>query len=75
MLLNSVYKLKNTIKDHKITSKMSPADKMKTKYAIDEAIQWLDCNQFSEIDDFEEKKHYLEDVWNPIVAKMYQWNR
>jgi len=54
---------------------MSPADKMKTKYAIDEAIQWLDCNQFSEIDDFEEKKHYLEDVWNPIVAKMYQWNR
>ncbi|XP_052186196.1 heat shock cognate 70 kDa protein-like [Diospyros lotus] len=67
-----VYKLKSAIKDQNIILKLSLADKRETEDAIEKAIHWLDCHQFAKIDEFEEMKHYLQNIWNPIVTKVYQ---
>ncbi|KAK8306779.1 hypothetical protein V6Z12_D03G150400 [Gossypium hirsutum] len=69
---NYAYNMRNTIKDDKISSKLSAADKKKIEDAIEEAIQWLDGNQLAEADEFKDKMKELEDICNPIITKMYQ---
>ncbi|KAJ6311721.1 hypothetical protein OIU77_013470 [Salix suchowensis] len=71
-LENYAYNMRNTVKDEKIGSQLSPADKKKIEDAIDQAIQWLDSNQLAEADEFEDKMKELEGICNPIIAKMYQ---
>ncbi|KAJ4970128.1 hypothetical protein NE237_003227 [Protea cynaroides] len=38
--------------------------------AIKQAIQWLDCNQLAEADEFIDKMWELESICNPIITKM-----
>nr|GEZ16073.1 heat shock cognate 70 kDa protein 2-like [Tanacetum cinerariifolium] len=71
-LENYAYNMRNTVKDEKIGEKLTPGDKKKIEDAIDEAIAWLDANQLAEADEFEDKMKELENVCNPIIAKMYQ---
>ncbi|KAJ1443162.1 Heat shock protein 70 family [Sesbania bispinosa] len=71
-LENYAYNMRNTIKDEKISSKLSSEDKTKIDNAIEQAIQWLDANQLAESDEFEDKMKELESICNPIIAKMYQ---
>jgi len=71
-LENYAYNMRNTVKDEKIGEKLTPGDKKKIEDAIDEAIAWLDTNQLAEADEFEDKMKELENVCNPIIAKMYQ---
>ncbi|KAD3068249.1 hypothetical protein E3N88_36129 [Mikania micrantha] len=71
-LENYAYNMRNTVKDEKIGEKLSPADKKKIEDAIDEAVSWLESNQLAEADEFEDKMKELENVCNPIIAKMYQ---
>ncbi|CAN6442622.1 unnamed protein product [Victoria cruziana] len=71
-LENYSYNMRNTVKDEKISAKLSAADKKKIEDAIDGAIHWLDSNQLAEADEFEDKMKELESICNPIIAKMYQ---
>lgn len=71
-LENYAYNMRNTIRDEKISSKLSPSDKKKVEDAIEEAIKWLDGNQLAETDEFEDKMKELEGICNPIIAQMYQ---
>ena len=71
-LENYAYNMRNTIKDDKIASKLSPEDKKKIEDAVDGAISWLDSNQLAEVDEFEDKMKELESICNPIISKMYQ---
>ncbi|TYH51488.1 hypothetical protein ES332_D10G278600v1 [Gossypium tomentosum] len=71
-LENYAYNMRNTIKDEKIGSKLSPDDKKKIEDAIDAAINWVDANQSAEADEFEDKMKELESLCNPVIAKMYQ---
>ncbi|KAJ9550058.1 hypothetical protein OSB04_022601 [Centaurea solstitialis] len=71
-LENYAYNMRNTIKDDKISSKLSAEDKKKVEDAVEEAIQWLDGNQLAEVDEFEDKMKALEGICNPIIARMYQ---
>ncbi|XP_059628155.1 heat shock 70 kDa protein 4-like [Cornus florida] len=66
------YRMRNTVKDEKISSNLSPEDKKKIEDAIDEAIQWLEGNQLAEANEFEDKMKAIESIGNPIIAKMYQ---
>ncbi|KAJ8431450.1 hypothetical protein Cgig2_014943 [Carnegiea gigantea] len=70
-LENYAYNMRNTIKDEKIAGKLDPADKQKIEKAIADAIEWLDKNQLAEVDEFEDKQKELEEICNPIIAKMY----
>ncbi|TXG49754.1 hypothetical protein EZV62_025629 [Acer yangbiense] len=71
-LENYANNMRNTIKDEKIGSKLTPDDKKKIEEAIEQAIQWLDGNQLAEADEFDDKMKELESICNPIIAKMYQ---
>uniref|UniRef100_A0A6N2M5E8 Uncharacterized protein n=1 Tax=Salix viminalis TaxID=40686 RepID=A0A6N2M5E8_SALVM len=71
-LENYAYNMRNTVKDEKFAGKLGPADKQKIEKAIDETIEWLERNQLAEVDEFADKQKELEDLCNPIVAKMYQ---
>ncbi|KAG8379653.1 hypothetical protein BUALT_Bualt07G0111400 [Buddleja alternifolia] len=71
-LENYAYNMRNTVKDEKIGSKLGVSEKEKIEKAIDEAVEWLDRNQLAEVDEFEDKLKELENLCNPIIAKMYQ---
>ena len=70
-LENYAYNMRNTIKDEKIGSKLSASDKKTIEDSIDQAITWLDNNQLAEVEEFEDKMKELENICNPIIAKMY----
>ena len=40
--------------------------------AIDAAVKWLEENQDAETEEFKKQKKALEDVVQPIIAKLYQ---
>ncbi|CAI5979484.1 unnamed protein product [Closterium sp. NIES-65] len=71
-LENYSYGMHNTVRDDKITGKLSPEDKKAIEKAGDETIDWLDKNQLADVDEFEDNQKELEGICNPIVSKMYQ---
>jgi len=67
------YSLKNQINDkEKLGSKLSDDEKTKMEEAIDEKIKWLEDNAEGEAEDFKAQKKELEDIVQPIIAKLYQ---
>lgn len=64
--------MRNTVRDEKVAGKLEAADKEKLEKAVDDAISWLDGNQLAEVEEFEHKQKELEQVCNPIIAKIYQ---
>lgn len=71
-LENYAYNMRNTVKDEKIGGKLGPDEKEKIEKAVKETIEWLEGNQLAEVDEFEHKQKELEDICNPIIARMYQ---
>ncbi|KAK2998786.1 hypothetical protein RJ639_022914 [Escallonia herrerae] len=71
-LENYAYNMRNTVRDEKFASKLSPEDKQKIEKAVDEAIEWVEKNQLAEFDELENKLKELEGICNPIISKMYQ---
>jgi len=71
-LENYAYSLRNTLKDDKISSKLSSEDKEKLNKVIDETIQWLDRNQTAEKEEYDAKQKELEGVAMPIMTRLYQ---
>ena len=51
---------------------MSDGDKTKMEEAIDEKIKWLDEHQDAESEEFRKQKKELEEIVQPIIAKLYQ---
>lgn len=68
-----VYSLKNQIQDKdKLGAKLSSQEKTDMEEAIEEKIKWLEENQDSEAEDYKKQKKELENVVQPIIAKLYQ---
>ncbi|PHU07092.1 putative dynamin-related protein 4A [Capsicum chinense] len=70
--MTRAHNMRNTVKDERIASNLSADDKTKIEDAIEQAIQWLDGNQLSEADEFEEKMKELDSIFYPIIAKIYR---
>lgn len=51
---------------------LSDSDKTKMEEAIEEKIKWLDENQDTETEAYRKQKKELEEVVQPIIAKLYQ---
>lgn len=51
---------------------VSDSDKTKMEEAIDEKIKWLEENQDTDTEDYKTQKKELEDIVQPIIAKLYQ---
>jgi heat shock protein 5 len=68
-----IYSMKNTIEDpEKLANKISEEDKSSIKDAVAESQTWLDANQQSNKEEYEEQQKKLEAVCNPIISKAYQ---
>jgi heat shock protein 5 len=67
------YSLKNQVNDkEKLGAKLSDEEKEKIEEAVNEKIAWLEENQEAEGEDFKAQKKELEDIVQPIIAKLYQ---
>ncbi|CAL8113744.1 unnamed protein product [Orchesella dallaii] len=67
------YSLKNQIGDKdKLGAKLSDEDKSKLEEAVDESIKWLESNADADSSEFKKQKKELEDIAQPIIAKLYQ---
>merc|ERR1712109_410019 len=66
------FNMKSTIDDEKFKAKLDEAEKKMVADKCDDCIRWLDGNQTAEKDEFDHKQKELEDVFNPIVKRIYQ---
>ncbi|KAK2976849.1 hypothetical protein RJ640_009300 [Escallonia rubra] len=69
-LENYTYKIRKTLMNDKMNSKLPKAHEKKIQEAIRKAIYWLDRNQLAEADEFEDKMMELKSVCDPLVAKV-----
>jgi len=68
-----IYSMKNSLSDSDkgIADKISEEDKEKLQKELDEMNEWLDDNQASEKEDFEEKLAELQSICGPVIQKVY----
>merc|ERR1711993_5885 len=67
------YSLKNQIGDkEKLGGKLSEDEQSKIEEVINEKIKWLEDNPEAEAEDFKAQKKEMEDIVQPIIAKLYQ---
>jgi len=67
------YSLKNQIGDkEKLGAKLSDDDKTTIEKAVDGAIKWLEENPEAESEEYKKQKKEVEDIVQPIIAKLYQ---
>jgi len=71
-LENYCYNIKNTLKDEKLKDKFSEDDRSKVEKAVEEAIKWVESNQHAHAEEYEKKQKEIEDIFNPIITKVYQ---
>eukprot|EP01083_Nonionella_stella_P177708 625431_1 len=68
-LENFTYQVRNTFDDSKFNFDENDKDKL-TKLCK-EIIDWIDNNPNAEREEYEHKKKELEDIWKPIISKVY----
>ncbi len=67
------YSLKNQIGDkEKLGGKLSEEEKTKIEEVVNEKIAWLEEHQDAEAEDLKAQKKEMEDIVQPIIAKLYQ---
>jgi len=67
------YSLKNQLGDkEKLGGKLAEDEKTKIEEAVDSSIKWLESNQDADGSDYKKQKKELEDIVQPIIAKLYQ---
>jgi len=65
------FQMKATMDEEKIKGAISDDDKKVINDKCDDCIKWLDANQTAEKDEFEDKQKELEQIFNPIISKLY----
>ncbi|KAG1703924.1 70-kilodalton heat shock protein [Phytophthora capsici] len=70
-LENYAFSLRSSMKEDKLATKLSAADKKTIEDKVAETLQWLDANQAAEKEEFDSKQQELEGVANPIMQKVY----
>merc|ERR1712117_708028 len=67
------YSLKNQIGDkEKLGGKLSEDEESKIEEVINEKIKWLEENTDASAEDLKAQKKEMEDIVQPIIAKLYQ---
>merc|ERR1711988_72298 len=67
------YSLKNQLNDkEKLGGKLSDDEQSKIEEIINEKIKWLEDNADASAEDLKAQKKEMEDIVQPIIAKLYQ---
>merc|ERR1712157_164199 len=67
----SAFRIKQSIDEENVKSKLEKEDIEIVSKAADEAISWLDSNQTAEKEEFESRRKELEDKCMKIMGKVY----
>merc|ERR1712133_344022 len=65
------FNMKSTMDEEKVKTAISDSEKKTIIDKCDECIKWLDNNQTAEKDEYEDKQKELEQIFNPIIQKLY----
>merc|ERR1712126_741797 len=65
------FNMKSTMDEEKVKTAISDSEKKTITDKCDECIKWLDNNQTAEKDEYEDKQKELEQIFNPIIQKLY----
>jgi len=64
--------IKHSLNDEKLKDKIPADDKENVNKKLTEAQSWLDSHPDAETSEYEKKQKELEDLFNPIMSKIYQ---
>jgi len=65
------YQVRNTLDDPKFKEQVKDADRTSVEKVIKQVTEWLDNNPNAELEEFEQKKKEVEQVWKPIITNIY----
>lgn len=65
------YNMKNTVSD-KLKDKLSEDDAKTVGDAVSDVLEWMEEHSDAEASDFEDKLKEVQDLCDPIIAKVYQ---
>lgn len=71
-LENYTYSIKNTLKDEKLKDKFQGDEKENVQKLVDEVSKWLETHHEAEAEEYAAKQKQLEDLFNPIMMRVYQ---
>jgi len=64
--------MQSTVEDARLDNKINKGDKNSIMDKVNEVIEWLDRTQIGDEDEYKHKQKEIEQVCNPIMAKMYR---
>ena len=59
------------MKDEKLKDKFTEDEKKKIETKVDECVKFAETNADASAESFEAKQKELEDIFNPIMTKIY----
>jgi len=65
------FNIKSTLEDNTTKEKISDEERNLVLEKCNETITWLDKNQTGETDEFKDKQKEMENIFTPIVTKLY----
>jgi L1 cell adhesion molecule like protein len=65
------YQIRNTLDDPKFKDQMKEGDRTKVEKAVKDVVDWVDHNPNAELEEYEQKKKDLEELWKPIIMNIY----
>ena len=66
-----VFNVKQTAEDYKLKDKISKDDKAIVLSKAKDILNWLECNQQADKEEYEDMQKELQRVAMPVMAKLY----
>jgi len=66
-----VYGVKNSLDEEKIKSVLSEEELSELRGKLDDEVSWLDANDSSSVETYNERKRELEGIVNPYMTRVY----
>jgi len=71
-LENYCYSVRGSLKDDNLKDKFSESERQSLEGACDSALKWIESNSEADVEDFNRKQKEIEDLFNPIISRVYQ---
>ncbi|EAR82836.1 heat shock 70 kDa protein (macronuclear) [Tetrahymena thermophila SB210] len=71
-LENYTYSVRNSLNDEKIREKISQEDKRQVQNLVESTQRWIESNSDASPEEYQNKQKELENIFNPIMMKVYQ---
>ena len=66
-----IFNLKSSADNEEVKKKLSAEELSAAQRGLEAALQWLDSNQLAEKEEFEDKQKEVEQLWRPLISKIY----